>query len=275
MSGTLYVIGTPLGNLGDFSPRASEVLRSVDLVAAEDTRRTRILLQHIGASSKVVSYHAHSDEKRVEEILGILSSGGTVGLVSDAGTPSISDPGGALVARARESGVEVVVVPGPSSVAAALSVSGFPADRFTFLGFAPKKGKDRTELLDHAAASPWTTVFFESPQRLAALLGDLVTRCGENRRAAVARELTKIHEEVRVGTLADLKAYYSARAPKGEITLVVQSRPEEPAEFDRDLAIKEATELLSEGVSRRDAAHKISEKMNVSRNEAYKLVNEI
>ncbi len=157
-AGTLYVVATPLGNLGDLSERATSVLRDVEVVAAEDTRRARVLLQRAEARPKVVSYHAHSPESRTESLLGSLADGDSVALLADAGTPTVSDPGATLVQRAHEQGVPVVAVPGPSAVAAALSISGLPADRYTFLGFVPRKGKDRRALLQHVAASQWTSV---------------------------------------------------------------------------------------------------------------------
>jgi 16S rRNA (cytidine1402-2'-O)-methyltransferase len=170
-AGTLYVVATPLGNLGDLSERAASVLRDVEVVAAEDTRRARVLLQRAEARPRVVSYHAHSPESRTEALLGSLVDGDSVALLADAGTPTVSDPGATLVQRAHEQDIPVVAVPGPSAVAAALSISGLPADRYTFLGFVPRKGKDRRALLQHVATCPWTSVLFEAPGRLERLRG--------------------------------------------------------------------------------------------------------
>ena len=207
MPGILYVVATPLGNLGDLSLRAMEVLRAVPVVAAEDTRRTRGLLSHLGASPRLLSYHAHSEEPRLEALLEILHDGRDVALVSDAGTPVVSDPGTDLVAAARASGVTVIPIPGPSAVATALSAAGLKGDRYLFLGFIPRKGGERARLLARAAAEEWSVVFFEAPPRLADLLEDLALAVGDSRRAVVALELTKLHEEFRAVTLAELAGY--------------------------------------------------------------------
>src|SRR5262245_14821044 len=208
MTATLYVVATPLGNLGDLSPRAADLLRRVPVVAAEDTRRTRGLLSHLGASPTVLSFHAHSGERRLDTVLEILRDGRDVALVSDAGTPAVSDPGADLVAAARAAGVAVVPIPGPSAVATALSAAGLPGDRYLFLGFVPRRGGERTRLLTRAAEEEWSVVLFEAPTRLGALLHDLARLAGPGRQAAVARELTKVHEEFRSGTLAELADYY-------------------------------------------------------------------
>lgn len=186
--GTLYVVATPLGNLGDLSPRASEVLRTVAVVAAEDTRRTRQLFPPGDAAPRLLSFHAHSDDRRLEMLLEILRDGRDVAVVSDAGTPGVSDPGADLVVAARAAGIRVVPIPGPSAVVTALSASGLPADRYTFLGFIPRKGTARRRLLGRAAAEEWSVVFFEAPHRLSELLADLREACGGARRATVARE---------------------------------------------------------------------------------------
>ena len=273
MTATLYVVATPLGNLGDLSPRAADVLRRVPVVAAEDTRRTRGLLTHLGAAPTLLSFHAHSDERRVEKVLEILRDGRDVALVSDAGTPGVSDPGTDLVAAARAAGLLVVPVPGPSAVATALSAAGLPADRYLFLGFLPRKGGERARLLARAAAEEWSVVFFEAPGRLGALLHDLARLAGPERRATVARELTKVHEELRGGTLAELGDYYSEHEPRGEITLVLAGTGVPAPEEDRsEEAAERATELLAEGLSRREVARRLTETHGLSRNDAYRLV---
>ena len=183
--GTLYIVATPLGNLGDLSRRAGEVLARVPVVAAEDTRRTRGLLSHLGASPTLLSFHAHSSENRLDGLLEILRSGRDVALVSDAGTPSVSDPGTELVAAARAAGFAVIPIPGASAIATALSAAGLPADRYLFLGFIPRKGKERSRLLSRAAAEEWSVVFFEAPPRLLALLEDLIPLAGPGRTAVV------------------------------------------------------------------------------------------
>ncbi len=276
MPGILYVVATPLGNLGDLSARAMEVLRAVPVVAAEDTRRTRGLLSHLGASPRLLSYHAHSDEPRLETLLEILHDGRDVALVSDAGTPVVSDPGTDLVAAARASGVTVVPIPGPSAVATALSAAGLKGDRYLFLGFIPRKGSERARLLARAAAEEWSVVFFEAPPRLTDLLEDLARAVGGNRRAVVARELTKLHEEFRAGTLAELAGYYSEHPPRGEITIVLEGTgaPAEPPDRTGE-AVEQATLLLAEGLTRREVVRRISETLGLPRNDAYRLVMEL
>jgi 16S rRNA (cytidine1402-2'-O)-methyltransferase len=274
--GTLYVVATPLGNLGDLSRRAGEVLAAVPVVAAEDTRRTRGLLSHLGAHPTLLSFHAHSGENRLDGLLDILRSGRDVALVSDAGTPSVSDPGTELVAEARTAGIPVVPVPGPSAVATALSAAGLPADRYLFLGFIPRKGKARSRLLSRAAAEEWSVVFFEAPPRLLALLEDLIPLAGPGRTAVVGRELTKMHEEIRAGTLGELADYYSAVPPRGELTVVLQGTGEPAAEPDRtEDAVDQATSLLAEGLSRREVVQRLTQSLGLPRNEAYKLVMEL
>jgi 16S rRNA (cytidine1402-2'-O)-methyltransferase len=273
MPGTLYVVATPLGNLGDLSPRAAEALRQAAVVAAEDTRRTRGLLSHLGASPTLLSFHAHSGERRVDTLLEILKDGRDLALVTDAGTPGVSDPGIDLVAAALEAGHVVVPIPGPSAVATALSAAGLPADRYLFLGFVPRKGTERSRLLARAAAEEWSVVFFEAPTRLVALLQDLAAAAGPGRTTVVARELTKLHEEVRRGTLAELADYYSMTPPRGELTIVLEGTGTPAAPPDRTAdALEEATALLAEGLSRREVARRITETLGVSRNDAYRLV---
>jgi 16S rRNA (cytidine1402-2'-O)-methyltransferase len=275
MAGILYVVATPLGNLGDLSERACEVLRAVPVVAAEDTRRTRGLLSHLGAAPQLLSYHAHSDHKRLETLLEILLDGRDVALVSDAGTPTVSDPGTDLVAAAREAGLVVVPIPGPSAVATALSATGFRGDRYLFLGFVPRKGGERARLLARAAQEEWCVVFFEAPPRLADLLGDLA-KVAPGRRATVARELTKLHEEFRAGTLEELAHYYSEHPPRGELTIVLEGTgaPPEPPDRTED-ARERASELLAEGLTRREVVRRLSETLGLSRNDAYRLVMEL
>ncbi len=270
--GTLYIVATPLGNLGDLSPRAAEVLRSVELVAAEDTRRSRTLLAHVDARPRVVSFHAHSTPARLAKLVETLERGESVALLTDAGTPTISDPGGQLVERAREHGIETVVIPGPSAVAAALSISGLPADRFTFLGFLPRRGANRKRLLNSVANSPWTVVLFEAPGRVARLLADLADACGADRQAVVARELTKAYEEVKAGTLGELSGYYRDAAPRGEITVLVDGTPAVRGVVNEEVLRARARELLAGGESRRDVAARLAKELNVSRKETYRVV---
>ena len=275
MSGTLYVVATPLGNLDDLSPRAAATLCRVIAVAAEDTRHTHTVLAHVGSRAELMSFHAHSSDAALRRILHLLGTGKDVALVTDAGTPAVSDPGAALVAAARERDVPVVTVPGPTAVAAALAVSGLPADRYLFLGFPPRKGGDRRRLLDTVAKSEWTVVLFEAPNRTAELLADLAGACGGARRAAVARELTKVFEETRAGTLTDLAGYYAEAPPRGEVTVVVagtgRAVREEPAPDPEAMA----RALLAQGLTRKDVADRLAAETGITRNTAYRLVNDL
>jgi len=275
-AGTLYVVATPLGNLSDLSIRATEVLSRVPVVAAEDTRRTRGLLSHLNARPTLLSFHAHSAEHRLESILEILASGRDVALVTDAGTPSVSDPGPDLVAEARAAGYAVVPIPGPSAVATVLSAAGVAADRYLFLGFIPRKGRERTRLLSRAAAEEWSVVFFEAPPRLVSLLEDLIPLAGAGRIAVVGRELTKIHEEIRSATLGELVDHFTAVPARGELTVVLQGTGEPPAAPDRtEDAVDQATTLLADGLTRREVVQRLTESLGLPRNEAYKLVMEL
>jgi len=275
MAGTLYVVATPLGNLDDLSPRAAATLKQAAAVAAEDTRHTKVLLAHVGSGAELVSFHAHSPDSALRRILHLLGAGKDVALVTDAGTPTVSDPGAVLVAAARQRDVPVVTIPGPTAVAAALAVSGLPADRYLFLGFLPRKGSERRRLLETVAKSEWTVVLFEAPQRTAELLADLAATCGAERSAAVARELTKVFEETRAGTLTELAGYYAQAPARGEVTVVVAGTGK-PAREDRppDLEARART-LLAQGMTRKDVANRLAEETGITRNTAYRLVNEL
>lgn len=273
--GTLYVVATPLGNLADLSERARDVLRSADLIAAEDTRVSRALLTHVGGRARMVSVHAHAPAARTAQVLAALAAGRSVALLSDAGTPGISDPGAALARAARAAGATIVAVPGPTAVAAALSISGLAADRYTFMGFLPRAGGARRRLLDQVAASEWTVVLFEAANRLEALLDDLAGRLGAEREAAVARELTKVHEECRTGTLAELAGYYREHPPKGEVTVMVAGRRLKPTPEDPEAVRARARQLLAAGGTRRDVAGRLAEELAISRNAAYRLVTSL
>jgi 16S rRNA (cytidine1402-2'-O)-methyltransferase len=276
--GTLFVLSTPIGHLGDFSFRGLEVLRRVAVVAAEDTRRTRRLLGHYEVSREVVSLHAHSQVEDIERLLDRVEAGDDVAYVTDAGTPAISDPGAALVARAHERGLGVVPIPGPSAVIAALAAVGLPADRFLFLGFLPRKGAARSALLERVAAEPWTTVCYEAPNRTTALLKDLAAACGADRPAAVARELTKVHEEIRRGTVGALVQYYEAHPPRGEVTVVVGGAPRgEPAAAaaapDEAEARELAAALRADGGAPGAIAKELAQRLGISRRDAYRLLS--
>lgn len=275
--GTLYIVSTPIGNLEDLTFRAARILGEVDGILAEDTRRTAILLRHLELNTPVRSLHEHNEETRIGECLERLAGGQDLALVSDAGTPLVSDPGERLVTRALEAGRAVVPVPGPSAVTTALVVAGFPVSPFTFLGFPPRKGRERDELLERVAGAAETVVLFESPERTARFLEELAQRTEPERRAAVARELTKLHEEVRRGTLGDLAAYYEEHPPRGEVTVVVGPAAVEAVSREVDAAAVEAlaTALLAEGRSPSRTAREVARRLGVPRNRAYTLVQEL
>jgi len=220
-SGSLYLVSTPIGNLADLSPRALEVLGRVPVVYAEDTRRTLKLVRHFDLRTQLVSLHAHNERDRIDEVLAALTAGSDVALVTDAGTPGVSDPGAALVRAVAAAGHLVVPVPGPSAVLAALAASGFGADEFAFYGFAPRGGTERDAWLDRCRRTDVTVVAFESPNRLGRLLVDLAEAGLAGTPACVCREMTKLHEEVRRGTVAALADYYRGAEVRGEVTLVL------------------------------------------------------
>jgi 16S rRNA (cytidine1402-2'-O)-methyltransferase len=275
VAGTLYVVATPLGNLGDLSPRAADTLKRAAVVAAEDTRHSKPLLSHAGSRAELVSLHAHSSERALEHVLRILSDGRDVALITDAGTPAISDPGVELVAAARARGIQVVTIPGPTAVAASLSVSGIGGDRYVFLGFLPRKGSDRRRLLLTAASSEWTVVLFEAPNRVTQLLADLIEVCGPERQVAVSRELTKVFEETRAGTLQELSEHYAEAPVRGEVTVVLAGTGKPRIEARATDPTERAQLLLAQGLSRKDVADRLAEETGISRNAAYKLVNEL
>ena len=272
---TLHLVATPIGNLEDITRRAVRVLGEVQHVAAEDTRRSGLLLQHLGIRTDLISLHAHNEAARLDTVLGWLDAGEDVALVTDAGTPLISDPGGRLVAAVAEAGHTVVPVPGPSAVLAALVGSGLPVDRFAFLGFVPRKGRARASTLERIAGSQETCVLFESPERLVALLEALETTLEKGRRVAVARELTKLHEEFRRGTAGELAAYYKATPPKGEVTVVVAAAEEPAEEVDPAVARARAQALLSDGLRPSQVAKELARELGIPRNRAYEVVHEL
>ena len=274
---TLFIVSTPIGNLGDLSPRAAETLRAADRILAEDTRRTRVLADHASARAPLVSLHAHNEAERTERVLAWLDAGETLALVSDAGTPLVSDPGGRLVRAVAARGYAVVPIPGPSAALAALVGSGFGADRFTFLGFPERKGGARTALLERVAEAEEPVVLFESPQRLERLLDDLAHACGAERRVAVARELTKVHEEFVRGTLSEVAAYYRQHPPRGEVSVVVgpADRPAGSEEGAQDEARRVARTLLDEGMKPSAAAREVARRLAIGRNAAYRIVHDI
>jgi 16S rRNA (cytidine1402-2'-O)-methyltransferase len=273
--GQLVLVATPIGNLGDLSPRARTVLAEADLICCEDTRRTRALLTAMAISAggaygdRLLSLHEHNEASRIERVRSCVAGGGTVAVVSDAGTPGISDPGSMLVARLAEMGEEITVVPGPTSVVAALVVSGLPTDRFCVEGFLPRKGGERRERVAALMADQRTSVVLEAPGRVAATLGDLAALDGA-RRVAVARELTKVHEEVWRGTLAEAADLYAQQQVRGEVVLVIGGAP--PAAPVSDEAIDEAVaERMRQGSDDgpRQIALLVAEELGVPRRKVY------
>jgi 16S rRNA (cytidine1402-2'-O)-methyltransferase len=269
--GTLVLVGTPIGNLGDLAPRAVEALASADAICCEDTRRTGRLLAHAGIERRpLIVVNDHTENREVGRVLGRLARGERVAVVTDAGMPGISDPGERLVRAAVRDGHTVEVVPGPSAAVAALVASGLPAGRFAFEGFLPRRGGPRAERLAALATEPRTLVLYEAPHRVARTLADLVTALGPHRRVAVARELTKLHEEVWRGTVAEAAAWAVERQPPGEIVVVVDGAPEAPPPTDDDLAAALRSRLAA-GLSPRDAAAEVASTFNVPKRRAYAL----
>ena len=254
-AGTLYLVSTPIGNLEDLSPRARRMIAWVDLVLAEDTRRTGKLLAAIGVSRPQLSLHEHNELQRCEEILARLEQGEAIALVSDAGTPLVSDPGYPLVSRAVARGIRVVPIPGPSAILAALCASGMPAGRFTFLGFLPRRAGAARRLVEQAAGLETTLVIFESPRRLVATLGLIGEVLGE-RRVCVARELTKMHEEIVRGPVSEIVKELSSRSIKGEVTLVVEGGEIRPPVLEG--IDEEACAMLAQGRPAREVAEILS-----------------
>lgn len=267
VEGRLTVCATPIGNLGDISDRLRATLVAADVVYAEDTRRTAILLNHIGVSTDMRSLFAGNEKARTEELVSEVAAGKKVVLVSDAGMPTISDPGAEAVREVRASGYPVTVVPGPSAVVTALALSGFGADRFAFEGFLPKKGKERQRRLAAIASEDRAVVIFASPHRIGADLDDLRRACGDERPVAVMRELTKLHEEAWLGSLADAAEHWSGEEVRGELTLVVGGAP--PWEVSLDAALDQAMTLVADGVTVSEAARVVSKDTGVARREIY------
>ncbi len=266
--GTLYVVATPIGNLEDITLRAVKVLKEADLIACEDTRRTRKLLSHLGIEGKrLVPYHEHNEREQSERIISLLKEGSSVALVSDAGTPCISDPGYRLVSLARKEGIPVFPVPGASAVVAALSASGFPTDRFFFGGFLPRKEKALKEELKEAFSRPYTSVYYESPHRLERTL-KLISELFPGREVGIYREITKLNEEFLRGKAEDLLSYLSSEGKlKGEIVLLVPPGEENTSEVNPDELLRE---LLSEGLSVKEAAKEAARVTGLPKRELYR-----
>jgi 16S rRNA (cytidine1402-2'-O)-methyltransferase len=271
-AGTLFLVSTPIGNLGDMSHRAVEVLSSAALVIAEDTRHSRRLLEHYRVSTPLSSYHEHNEAKETPRLIARLRGGDSIALISDAGTPLISDPGSRLVAAALEAEIAVVPIPGASSVMAALVASGLPLERFTFFGFLPRKGRERTDILTEIVESRGTVVLFEAPNRVAATLDALVQAGAGERQAVVARELTKRFEEFKRGSVAKLANVYGKADPKGEVVLVIAGAEERVvSEPDLNDAAKKQRES---GKSPREVMDYLVSALGAPRNTAYRIAHE-
>ena len=269
MKGILYVVATPIGNLEDITERALKTLRTVDLIAAEDTRHTLKLLTHYGIRKKLVSYWSAREKLKAGEITARLGEGLSVALVSDAGTPGISDPGGELIRRAIEEGIEVAAVPGPSAFTAALSISGLDTREFTFIGFLPAKKAERTKKLKALALEERTLVFYEAPHRLLETLADMKTAFTGRRRAAVVKEITKIHEEAGRGDLEGVLDSMEAKTVAGEYVIAVAGRVKEVTEPSIEEALAEMGALMKKGLGRKEAAKSVANSYGISVNEIY------
>lgn len=271
---TLYIVGTPIGNLGDISPRAIETLKSVDFIAAEDTRVSLKLLNHFGVKKPLVSYYEHNLRQRGEQIVARILAGETCAVVTDAGMPCISDPGEDLVRLCAQAGVPVVAIPGPSAAVSALAVSGLSTSRFSFEGFLSVKKSSRMEHLRQIAGDTRTLVFYEAPHKLPATLKDMLEALGD-RKIALARELTKLYEEVRRTTLREAAAYYAENSPRGEFVLVVEGAPPEEAEqIPFDKAVGMARALIDSGTRAAVAAKEVSRETGHRRSDLYRALME-
>jgi 16S rRNA (cytidine1402-2'-O)-methyltransferase len=271
--GTLYVVSTPIGNMGDFSFRAVEVLKEVAAVLAEDTRHSRHLLDNYEIATPLVPYHEHNEAKTTPRLIARLQEGESLALISDAGTPLLSDPGARLVRAAVDAGVPVSPVPGASALLAALVASGLELDRFTFYGFLPRKGAERRRTLSEIAALRHAAVIYEAPSRVADTLAEFATAGAGERETVVARELTKQYEELRRGTVAMLAAYYLGAPPRGEVVIVIAGGSAPVGATEDELRTR-AAELRELGHSPRDVAAALASEMGAARNLAYRLAHE-
>ena len=273
MAGTLYLVPTPIGNLGDISQRMAQTLAEADFIAAEDTRVSIKLLNHLGLKKPMLTYHRHNTETGGQAVLDRLLAGENCALVTDAGMPAISDPGEELVARCAQQGIPVVTIPGPCALVTALAASGQPTGRFTFEGFLAMNKKNRRAHLDALREEERTMIFYEAPHKLQATLKDLCQTFGPDRPVSLCRELTKLHEEIRRTTLGQAEEYYRENPPKGEFVLVVRGAPpkrEEEATLEDGQALVE--ELIAQGTSQRDAVKQAAKTLGLSRNQLYDAV---
>ena len=269
--GLLYLVGTPIGNLEDITLRAIRTLTQVDLIAAEDTRRTGKLLQHLQITTPQISYHEHSSTSRINELLERLQQGNNIALVTDAGMPSISDPGVKLVQAAIALSIKVIPIPGGTAAISALAASGLPTDKFVFEGFLPLKEKERQGRLELLHSETRTVVLYEAPHRLLRTLTDLTTAIGEEREIVLARELTKIHEEFWRGKLSNAIALYTKRQPKGEYTVLIRGAANTNLNMSADELKVELKQLLDKGMTRSQASRQLAKSTTLSRREIYQL----
>ena len=269
MPGKLYLLGTPIGNLGDMSPRALRALEEADFIAAEDTRVTLKLLNHFNIKKPLVSYYEHNARSAGERILERILAGENCALVTDAGMPSVSDPGEDLAARCAEAGVELTAVPGPCAAVTALALSALPAGRFCFEGFLSTSGRSRREHLESLKGERRTMVFYGAPHKLVKTLEDLRAAFGPGRRIALCREMTKLHEEVVRSTLGEAAALYAETPPRGEFVLVVEGAAEAKAEFGREEALALVERRRAEGMSLKEACRLTAEETGIKKNELY------
>ena len=272
MAGTLYLVPTPIGNLGDISRRMAETVAQADFIAAEDTRVTVKLLNHLGLKKPMLTYHRHNTDSGGQAVIDRLLAGESCALVTDAGTPAISDPGEELVVRCAGLGIPVCAIPGPCALVTALAVSGQPTGRFTFEGFLAMNKKNRRAHLDALRGEERTMIFYEAPHKLAATLADLSETFGPDRPLTLCRELTKLHEEVRRTTLGEAAAFYGENDPKGEFVLVVRgAEPVQEGEASLEDGLVLVDKLRGEGLSLRDAVKRAAKELGLSRNQLYDL----
>ena len=271
MAGILYLVATPIGNLGDFTPRAVETLENADFIAAEDTRVSMKLLNHFGVKKPLISYHEHNHVTAGQSVLNRLLAGESCALMTDAGTPAISDPGEDLVRLCAENGVEVRAIPGCCAAVNALAVSGLPTGRFTFEGFLAMNKKNRRAHLESLRGEERTMIFYEAPHKLCATLRDLAAAFGGERRISLCRELTKLHEEVLRLTLDGAVAYYETQPPRGEYVLIVEGAPkqQESGPVSEEEALMRVQALLAEGLSRKDAVRQVAAETGLAKNQLY------
>ncbi len=270
MSGKLYVCGTPIGNLEDASIRLLKTLRRVDIIACEDTRHTIKLLNRYKIKNRLLSYHEHSSPKKEQYILDELSNGSSIALVSDAGMPTISDPGEGLIRKAIAAGIEIEVIPGPSACTAALAISGLDSSSFVFIGFLPTKKGKRQEMLGSFQKQLRTVVIYEAPHRLIATLEEIAVIMGEEQPIAVFRELTKIHQEARQGTVTEVKNYYQGNPPRGEICLVIPIQEAQSGPVDMEQIMQETLDLINSGIEKKEALKMKAREYKVKKSTIYK-----